>query len=219
LAKAGPKFAAEIGAKFSDEKSREGAVKTLGRMGAAAKDAVPAIAAALKTAPAPFKRELLFALAMIGPDSASALSEVTAALKDPSPEVQRPAIYALGKMGAAAKEAVPAIQENLKNGDPLMKMVCVWALLQIQGKDPALVAMAMPMLLNALNSDFELRRLEAVRTLGTLGPVAAPALDKLKELSETDNPEIRKAAAEAIEKITQSSGGRNLPLGPKPPLP
>ncbi len=202
LAKAGPKFAADIAAGLGDEKSREGAVRTLARMGAGAKDTAPAIAAALKDAPPAFKRELLFALAMIGPDSATAAAQATAAMKDASPEVQRAAIYALGKMGPAAKDAIPALQENLKSDNRFLRMVSVWALLHIQGKDPALVALAVPVLIDALKDDYELRRLEAARALGGLGPAAIPALPLLKELSESDNPEVRKAAAEAVAKIT-----------------
>jgi HEAT repeat protein len=202
LAKAGPKFAADIAAGLSDEKSREGAVRTLGRLGAGAKDAAPAIAAALKDAPPAFKRELLFALAMIGPDSATTVAQATAAMKDASPDVQRAAIYALGKMGPAAKDAIPALRENLKSDDHFLRMVSIWALLQIEGKNPGLVALAVPVLIDALKSDHELRRLEAARALGGLGPAAIPALPLLKELSESDSPEVRKAAADAVAQIT-----------------
>lgn len=204
LTKLGAKNVEQIAAGLSDKAKRETAVQTLARMGNQAKGAVAALAAALRDPSPEFRREALFALGKIGPDSAKALPQIQAELADVTPEVEYAAVFALGKIGPAAKSAAAALRKNLSSDDEFLKMASIWALLQVEGKDPQLVKMAVPVFIKLLNDDREVRRMEAARSLGEIGPAAAAALPKLKELAESDNPAVRVVAKSAIAKIEGS---------------
>jgi HEAT repeat protein len=205
LAKYGAKHVPEIAAALADKDRRECAVRTLGRIGPEAKAAVPQLTAAANDSVAGFRREALFALAGIGPAAAASLPTIESRLNDETPEVQYAAIYALGKIGPADKSAVPMLRKNLAGDDPFLKMASVWALLKIEGNDATLVKTALPILTGLLKDEHELRRIEAAHSLGEIGPAAAAALPLLKELAESDTAAVRKAAAEAIQKIGGSA--------------
>ncbi len=206
LVKWGGGNVAEIAAALRDPKRRETAVRTIGRMGKAAKAAVPDLAAALKDEDPMFRREALFALARIGQDAASAVPQIEVELADKTPEDQYAAIYALGKIGPAAKGAAGDLRKNLNSEDEFLRIASMWALLQIQGKDEQLVKEAVPAFTKLLKDDREMRRLEAAHALGEIGPAAAKALPTLKELVETDTPAVRQAAKDAITKIGGGKG-------------
>ena len=205
LAKAGGGHVEEIAAALSDKAHRDCAVRTLVGLGPQCASAVPQLSESLGDSRPIFRREALFALAKIGPEAAKAVPQIQAELDDETPEVQYAAVYALGKIGPAAKSAAPLLRKKLSSDDAFLKMASVWALLQIEGKSDQLVSMAVPMFTKLLNDDHEMRRVEAARSLGEIGPAAAPAMSRLKELAETDTPSVRAVAREAIAKI---SGGR-----------
>lgn len=201
LARLGAEHAGDIAAALKDKDRRETAVRTLARMGVDAKAAAPALAGLLRDPSPEFRREALFALASIGPPSASSLPQIMAELNDMTPEVQYAAVYAVGKIGPGAKAAAATLRKNLASQDEFLRMASVWALLQIEGKDPQLVKTAIPIFMGLLKDERELRRIEAARSLGEIGPAAAAALPQLKELSESDNPAVRSAATAAIARI------------------
>ncbi len=205
LAKAGGGHVEEIAAALSDKARRDCAVRTLVGLGSECASAVPQLSESLGDSRPMFRREALFALAKIGPEAAKAVPQIQAELNDETPEVQYAAVYTLGKIGPAAKSAAPALRKNLSSDDAFLKMASVWALLQIEGKSDQLVSMAVPMFTKLLNDDHEMRRVEAARSLGEIGPAAAPAMSRLKKLAETDTPSVRAVAREAIAKI---SGGK-----------
>jgi HEAT repeat protein len=205
LAKMGAGHVKEIAAGLADKNRKDCAVRTLVGLGPQCESAVPQLSKALSDSGPMFRREALFALAKIGPAAAAALPQIQAELSDDTPEVQYAAVYALGKIGPAAKSAAPALRKNLSSDDTFLRIATVWALLQIEGKSDRLVKMAVPMFSGMLNDEQEMRRVEAARSLGEIGPAAAPALSRLKELSESDTPAVRGVAREAIGKI---SGGK-----------
>ncbi|HKD35573.1 MAG TPA: HEAT repeat domain-containing protein [Pirellulales bacterium] len=205
LAKMGAGHVGEIAAALADKGRRDCAVRALVDLGPQCESAVPQLAAALGDSRPMFRREALFALAKIGPPAATALPQIQAELNDETPEVQYAAVYALGKIGPAAKSASPTLRKNLSSDDSFLKMATVWALLKIEGRSDRLVEMAVPMATEALNDEHEMRRVEAARSLGEIGPAAASALPRLKELAESDTPAVRGVAREAIAKI---NGGK-----------
>jgi HEAT repeat protein len=205
LAKMGAGHVGDIASALSDKGRKDCALRTLANLGPQCESAVPQLAKALSDAGPMFRREALFALAKIGPPAAAALPQIQAELNDETPEVQYAAVYALGKIGPAAKSAAPALRKKLSSDDAFLKMATVWALLQIEGKSDRLVKMAVPMFSDLLNDEREMRRVEAARSLGEIGPAASSALPRLKELAESDTPAVRGVAREAITKI---SGGK-----------
>jgi HEAT repeat protein len=201
LATLGPAAVPKIVAALEIEELRGAALAVLGRMGPAAKDAVPALVNELARQDDPRRAEVQLALAAIGPDAAAAVPALVESLSSDDDHVRRTALYALGKIGPAASAAIPELRGHLRQGDKLRRVAVVWALLQIQPGDRRLVSMAVPLLIEALAADDSLVRREAALALGNLGAAARAAVEPLKARLGDDDPSVREAAAEALAKI------------------
>jgi HEAT repeat protein len=68
-------------------------------------------------------------------------------------------------------------------------------------------------LVDALDSDDRAIRRRAASALWTIGPAAAGAVPKLRQLQNDPEPDIRASALEALQKIT---GARSTPPAKKP---
>ena len=82
-----------------------------------------------------------------------------------------------------------------------MRLASIRALLQIQPSEPRLAAVAAPMLLEALNSEYELVRAEAATALGERSDFGKRALPQLKKLLQDPSPLVRDRAAEALKRL------------------
>ena len=182
------------------------AVAVIHRLGPKAKAAVPALIDELNDPNPEYRREVEFALATIGPDAKAAVPGLIKELSDQDPRVQRTAAYALGKIGPDAVDAVPDLQKSLNSDDKFMKVASLWALLHIKVGDEVIRKMAIEPLTQALGeTDKDLVKIEAANALGDMGPMAAGAIPALEKLTgESESPDVRKAAADAIKKIRQS---------------
>src|SRR5262249_29264244 len=87
---------------------RAKAAAALGRMGPAAKDAVPALVEALKDKQAEVRVQASLALAAIGD---AAVQPLIKALKDEHRQTRMGAALCLGHMGSKAEAAAPALKE------------------------------------------------------------------------------------------------------------
>lgn len=114
------------------------AATRLGKIGPAAKEAVPALIAARRNTDEdfmPFRSDIsliLEALANIGPASKEAVPVLIELLKDEAQPVRETAAAELGKIGSGAKEAVPALTEALKDGDARVRGSAKTALWKIK---------------------------------------------------------------------------------------
>ena len=127
--------------------ARSRAAGALGRIGPAAKDAVPALIEALKAKKDPkyffvVRASAAFALGEIRPATKGTVRALAEALKDAGSSVGSKVTAALGKIGPNAKEAVPALIARLDGGKSKSRSV----------------------------------RLESISALSKIGPVAIPAL-------------------------------------------
>jgi serine/threonine-protein kinase len=86
----------------SDPDKRGQAAKTLGSLGGAAREAVPALTVALKDREGLVRTEAARALGRIGPEAKSAVPALNAALKDREPLVAREAAEALKRIAGAS---------------------------------------------------------------------------------------------------------------------
>ncbi|MCA9267856.1 MAG: HEAT repeat domain-containing protein, partial [Planctomycetales bacterium] len=177
----------------------------LGNIGADAKDAVPELTAALDVEDdADFRREVLFTLGRIGPASAPAMGKIVAILgADQNERVISAACYALGAMGPLASDAAPALVEIYNNGTEFQRMLAIWALLKVRPGHESVMKRAVPLMIQGLSNERPDVRLEAIRTLGEIGPAAAEALPELTKLASGSDEATQKAAAEAIAKINK----------------
>jgi HEAT repeat protein len=184
---------------------RRVAAEELGRRGAKAEDAVPALVALLRQDKAePVRQAAAEALAKVGPRAVPALVDV---LKDREPSSRDAAANSLRLMGPGAKEAVTALAARLKDDSPDVRQRAAEALGAIgpDAKDAA------PALVEALkdpgNAEGAPRGLgpstvrdAALAALLHLGPEAEKALARdglpvvVLRLKDRD-PAVREAAA------------------------
>jgi HEAT repeat protein len=86
--------------KHKDPNMRYHAAKSLGKLGAQAKEAVPALVEALRDSDKMVRMGAAYALAGIGPTAAPALPALKESIKDPEKEVREAAAYALKQIQA-----------------------------------------------------------------------------------------------------------------------
>jgi HEAT repeat protein len=182
------------------------AAYTLGEMGPKAKDAIPALIAALQKMPMPgdaMPDNAALALGKIGPDAVPALIDV---LKDSKAEkAWQYAATALKGIGPAAKEAVPVLVDVAKgSNDPLAPLLAVDALGAIgpaaKGAVPTLVDLLRRNKLPPPNG-----RTHLVVTLGKIGPDAQESVKALHEVREKADPVLRLHIDEALELIEKKA--------------
>jgi HEAT repeats/PBS lyase HEAT-like repeat len=203
--------AAQDGGKVADlvAKVKMGDAKaayTLGEMGPKAKDAIPALVAALQKLPMPgdsLPDNAALALGKIGPDAVPALIDM---LKDMKAEkAWQHAATALKVMGPPAREAVPVLVDVAKGSkDPLAPLLAVDALGAI---GPAAKG-AVPMLVDLLRRNKlppPNGRTHIVVTLGKIGPEAQEAVKALQEVREKADPVLRLHIDEALEQIEKKA--------------
>jgi hypothetical protein len=182
------------------------AAYTLGEMGPKAKDAIPALVAALQKMPMPgdsLPDNAALALGKIGPDAVPTLIDM---LKDMKAEkAWQYAATALKGMGPGAKEAVPVLVDVAKGSkDPLAPLLAVDALGAIgpaaKGAVPTLVDLLRRNKLPPPNG-----RTHIVVTLGKIGPEAHEAVKALQEVREKADPVLRLHIDEALEQIEKKA--------------
>ena len=83
MSKIGPAAAPAVTKLLADENSRQLAAMILGEMGAGAKPAVDELIKAIDDKNEDIKRDVIVALAMIGPDASKASTKLMALLEDP----------------------------------------------------------------------------------------------------------------------------------------
>jgi len=208
IAALGPTILPKVIEALKDKARRPFAAALIYRMGPQAAPTVPALIEALREPPADeddvlFRRQAQLALAAIGPEAKDAVGVLIESLASDDREVRGTACYALGKMGPAADAAVPALQQRLQDADDPARTAVIWALLKIRPGDADLEKTAVPLLVQALNRDEELVRVEAAAALGGLASAAeASVIARLKELAEKDpSDQVREAAGEAAKKL------------------
>ena len=161
-------LAQEIGA--PNVAVRREAAYTLDRMGAGAKDAVPALIGALDDSDKQVWSFAISALANIGPEAKAAVPALIEGFGSrrrgrdrDRRQVQTRAAFALSRIGAAA---IPALIEALKTDDDGLRAGAAKALAGMGAEAGA----AIPALIANLKGDDEVRR-EVVEALGAIGAV------------------------------------------------
>ncbi len=193
----------------------ESAIKSLYRIGPAAKEAIPAIRTAVQDAKSRWSkgkydhgdvrsadeyllthRYWLGELYKLGPDAIPVLIEF---LQTGTTDDRFYAANALGKIKPAVKQATPILRKLLHSKESSVRLSAAHALWRIE-KDKSIV----PVLISLVEEGWEI----AVRLLGEIGPDAKAAIPVLKTLTERykDSPfiehsKLRIAAQDAINKI------------------
>lgn len=191
-----------------DPEVRRKAAFALGAIGQPASGAVPALAAILADDPdTKARQQAALALFKLAPASESAVPALSRAVHDPDPLVRIDATFALARLGSVSQSAVPALLEALEDADnqtnvevfPMtVKEAVVMALGRVSAGSTEAVGPLRRVLRSAPTDNL---RIAAARALGEIGPGAMPARKELKRLLEHDDPDVREAAQEALDKI------------------
>ena len=201
LAGLGEKAVPRLIAALDVEEMRAKAATIIARIGPPAKEAVPALIAALEDQSPETCCEVLFALAAIGPDAAEGVPALVKALGNPEANVCYGACYALGKIGPAAMPAKAQLLATLDSEDPFLAMAGAWALAQIDPNSPETAKKSVPVLIKALAEPDPMTRTQAADALGLLGALAKEAEAALTEAQKDESEIVREAAAGALKKI------------------
>ncbi|MCI0637689.1 MAG: HEAT repeat domain-containing protein [Gemmataceae bacterium] len=208
------------------------AAKSIGRLGTAARSAVPTLLEMARRGADDLRLAALASLVAVGPEARD-VPALAKLLRDATDDERRLLLEAIGRMGADGQKAVPEVAALLKTGDRNARLQALRALealgpsaknaataLHDALRDPdqdiglqasrALVKLgegktAVGFLAGAIKNGSVNQRLEAVRVLSDLGADAKSAAPQLATALEDDT--LRPQAAEALLKI----GGPALP--------
>jgi HEAT repeat protein len=172
------------------------AMKALGNLGNAGKDAVPALRALLRHEDKAVADQAARSLAQIGP---YALYELVKALEDPSAVVRVRAMKAIGTMGCQLGHAiaVPAVAKLLRSTNKSLRKQAATTLGEIGPEASCVADLLMPLL-----RDREAAvRQAAAAALTRIGPDAVPGI--LKGI-DNDDLDVRLAAIQALSLISDS---------------
>jgi len=205
--------------KSDDATTRQKAIIALGTMGAAAHEAVPAVAAALlKDTDPDVRNQAALALTKMVPASEVAVPALAQALTDEILKVRLNAAMALVRLGAKAKPAVPALLKALdddKNDDNVGTFhTTIQDLVALAlGRATAGTEEAVPALTAYLERSADMDRcISAARALAEVGVNARSAEPQLRKLLKHHHSDVRKAAAEALEEIGATPPENKAPV-------
>ncbi|NLF09374.1 MAG: hypothetical protein GX594_15550 [Pirellulaceae bacterium] len=203
LATMGPAAVPSLIEALKHEKTRGHVIYIIGRIGADAAPAVPALTKLVADKDEHVALEAAVALAQIGPAAKDAVPALIEALHKSENSTSHAFAYALGMIGPDAAAAKPALSDLLKNSDRKLALVSAWALVRI-GPATEVAELTLPVLTAGLASDSPLARRGAAEALGRLGPAAAAALDDLDKATNDRDRDVRRAAEEAVKVIRGS---------------
>jgi HEAT repeat protein len=189
------------------------AAKDLGRLGWLAREAMPALVAALHDTDSKVRESAAHAIGQMGPD---ALPTLVGMLDHDDKYVRRHAVWALGKLGPLGRPAINDLCRSLKDPDPRTASGAAQAL----GNMGADAADAVPALAEAMRgTNIVLCRL-AAKALSQVGP---PALATLIAHLQHADPFVRGESALAIGWIGAAARSAvpflaRLVRGPESPL-
>jgi HEAT repeat protein len=175
----------------ADVPARRRASDALGLLGPAAREALPALAQALRDADEPVRLNAAYALGEIGEPAVPALTD---ALRAGPEDARRAAGYGLA---AAGEPAVEALLGMAGDGEEQVRLAAVDAL----GDLGRTAAPAVPVLARALRDESEWVRRHAAEALGFLGAPAGAAAPALAEALRDERPYVRFNAATALARI------------------
>jgi HEAT repeat protein len=180
-------------------RARRAAIDVLETMGPAAAPAASALVAALADAD-PFVRwAAARTLGKISPVAAdTAVPGLVRLLADLDLDLRKASLVALGRYGPAAKTAVPDLTRAMRYTDADLRMAAIQAVGAVGGPE---AYVAIPALVEAVTDTDDRVRLTAIEVLGKFGAAAADAVEVLNQAMQDSNPEIEKAAGEALLSI------------------
>jgi len=195
---------------------RSQAALALAELGAAGREAEPALTATLRDPDPDVRAAAVAALGRIGPEGKSAVEGLARALSDDDWFVRLGAAQALQGLGAPAAPAAPALIQAMKPADlikdfrPVRCGAAMVALARIDPRakdlEPAFRMVVAKLLEDERQGSFGARATGA-RLLGECGAAALSTSPSLAKLLQDPDGDVRVASAEALLKIAPEKQG------------
>jgi HEAT repeat protein len=187
------------GLRDKEAAARRAALDVLEALGHAASPAGPALIDSLADPDRFVRWAAARILGKISPaHAATAVPALALVLNDIDLDLSLAAATALERYGKAAKTAVPDLIRTLKSTDAVLRVAVIQALGAVGGPE----AHAAIGELKNLVADPDARvRQAAAEVLGKFGPASAEAVKALNKALQDANPDVQKAAGEALLKI------------------
>lgn len=178
------------------------AISGLTILGSDAKGAIPDLVNLLKDGDGADGQMAAFVLSRIGPSAVPALE---IALTNSDGGVRLRAAEGLRTLGAPGEPwSVPQLLGALKDPDPVTRFYVAESLQQFPDQANVIVLA----LTNCLNDPESTVRVSIMRTLGSFGTNAVPAIPNLLKLAADTNEDISGAATEALEQIDRETAAK-----------
>jgi HEAT repeat protein len=183
------------------EPVQEAIIHALGQIGSPAKAALPTMAkASSRTIDIELAARRSTALILAASDSQD-VDALMRQLQDRDSSIRLRAVKALGNLGPAARIAMPNLLTALQDTDADVRRATVNALRVIVPDAPPSSAIVKAIAVDLQDAD-PLVRAATARTLGRLGRAALSAAAQLEVLLSDPDPDVRRAATEALARIT-----------------
>jgi HEAT repeat protein len=186
---------------------RAQAAFSLGRLGAAAREAIPDLIGLLLDPDETVRVRAAESLGQVGAADPQTVPALAGLLEDPSPDIRAAAARALGSLRSAAVEAVPALVPLLQDRDEGVRKAAADAVGQIG----VLPEAAADTLTEGLASADNVVRSRTAEALGDIGGAAAETAPALVEAAGDDNDRVRASAVEALGKIGEAAAEVAVP--------
>ncbi|MEM8911178.1 MAG: HEAT repeat domain-containing protein [Planctomycetota bacterium] len=184
---------------------RNVAIAVLSRVGPDASAAVSSLVKIYDVSKAEQASQIHLALAAIGSPTAESLDLLQRSLVLDDERLRHTAIYAIGKIGSAASAARAALIAHLDYPTAFDRGAAAWALAHIAADDDSIRQLVLPILLDGLDSDEVLIRMESCNALALVGESSSAASDRLREISLLDpDSTVRDAAQAAMDVLSKS---------------
>ena len=146
------------------------------------------------------RREAVYALGLMGSSAEEAMPKILSLMTDGlHPSVRRAAAVAAVEINPENKDLKPALLKALEDKDVLVRVSAVESLEVMEDHGDDVIAKFIEIMKNK-DADSMVRE-SVAHALGTLGPNAKSAIPALTELDEDEDPDIKQAAAEALDSI------------------
>jgi HEAT repeat protein len=182
------------------DRSANLASSTLGRLGPAAKDAVPPLLSLLQESKdVRLRVQVINALGGMRQEERLVVPALAKRFvsREASSAEKRAVTMALTRFGPAAREALPVLRAALDDRDVLMRLDAAAAVVKIDPQD----AQAVPVIVAAMRQGDERQRLQAANLLSQIGPAAKAAVKELGEALADSNTGIAQQAAAALSNL------------------
>ena len=179
--------------------TRRNAIEALGQMGPAARAALPTLTEMVRGEDEHLATKAARAVWQIaGPQEALPL--FLDYLQYPDPQIRTRTVETLGNIGPPARGALPALTKLLDDSDdPSLRLKVAQALWRIDRGSLTEVTATLAQLVRHTDPHI---RVEAAKSLGTIGTQAQYAVPALKEMMADADPSISLPAAQALWNIT-----------------